>query len=236
MEILCRDVVGSIRHVVYLHGIPSSPDSSKAQRFKRELEARGVSFSCPDFNEPAFETLTTTRMLHQTMAAIAAAPAGPVALIGSSLGAFVAVLAVARTGSGGVSADSEREAVARKVDRIILLAPALDFGGNRARPATTCGFDLYADAARYDAFDVAFDQPALVYQGTRDDTVDPAMVAALVARALQCRSAPPGRRPPAHGVNGRDLAGVRAVSRGLKKIPGVVFGAKEQSGNDSRYL
>ena len=174
-----------VRHVIYLHGFASSPGSSKARRFARELERVGVGMSCPDFNEPSFETLTVTRMLEQTRAAIEAAGSGPIALIGSSLGAFVAVHAAA----------------AATVDRLILLAPALDFGGNRLRqlgphgidawrargalrvfhyalnrPADV-GFALYEDAARYDAFTVDLTRPALVFQGTRDASVDPSMVA-----------------------------------------------------------
>jgi len=35
----------------------------KAQRFGRELASRGVGYTCPDLNLPAFETLTVTRML-----------------------------------------------------------------------------------------------------------------------------------------------------------------------------
>ena len=58
-------LMSAVRHVVYLHGFASSPASSKAQRFRRELAPLGVGFSCPDFNEPAFETLTVTRMLDQ---------------------------------------------------------------------------------------------------------------------------------------------------------------------------
>jgi pimeloyl-ACP methyl ester carboxylesterase len=173
-------------HVVYLHGFASSPDSSKARRFGQELAARSVGFSCPDLNEPAFETLTITRMLDQTRAAIAGA-AAPVALVGSSLGAFVAVHAAALDLTG-------------KVDRLVLLAPALDFGGNRLRhlgehgveewrargslrvfhyalnEPRDVGFALYEDAARYDAFAVALRQPALVFQGRNDASVDPAMV------------------------------------------------------------
>ena len=49
-----------------------------------------------DLNLPSFEDLTVTRMLDQTAEAIRQAPRGPVALIGSSLGAFVAVHAAAR--------------------------------------------------------------------------------------------------------------------------------------------
>jgi pimeloyl-ACP methyl ester carboxylesterase len=179
--------LGAVGHVVYLHGFTSSPSSSKARRFARELAARGVGTTVPDFNLPAFETLTVTRMLGQAASAIASAPAVPVALIGSSLGAFVAVQAAVR----------DRTA---RVDRLILLAPALDFGGNRMRElgdrgleewrATgrlrvfhhalnqhrDVGFGLYEDAAGYSALDLQLERPALVFQGTRDASVDPEMV------------------------------------------------------------
>jgi pimeloyl-ACP methyl ester carboxylesterase len=172
-----------VRHVVYLHGFASSPLSSKATWFERELTAHGVGFSCPDFNEPAFETLTVTRMLAQVRQAIAAASAAPVALVGSSLGAFVALHAAAADRTG-------------RVDRLVLLAPAIDFGGNRLRQLGAHGIDewrrsgslrlfhygyneprdvgfaLYEDAAGYDAFAVPVRQPALVVQGRQDDLVD----------------------------------------------------------------
>jgi len=175
-----------VRHVIYLHGFASSPASSKAQRFAAELSRRGVGYSCPDFNEPSFETLTATRMLEQTRVEIERATA-PVALVGSSLGAFVAVHA----------ADLDRTG---KVDRLVLLAPALDFGGNRLRQLgehgieewrrrgklqifhyahnemREVGFALYEDAARYDAITLKLKHPALVFQGRRDASVDPDMV------------------------------------------------------------
>lgn len=179
--------VTPIRHVVYLHGFASSPQSSKASWFERELTARGVGYSCPDFNEPAFETLTVTRMLAQVRDAVAAAPAGPVALVGSSLGGFVALHAAAADETG-------------RVDRLVLLAPAIDFGGNRLRQLgehgidewrrsgslrlfhygyhepRDVGFALYEDAARYDAFAVPIRQPALVVQGRQDDLVEASTV------------------------------------------------------------
>ena len=175
-----------IRHVIYLHGFASSPASSKAQRFAAELATRGVGYACPDFNEPSFETLTVTRMLEQTRAEIQRATT-PVALVGSSLGAFVAVHAADRDFTG-------------KVDRLVLLAPALDFGGNRLRQLgehgiedwrrrgklqifhyahnepRDVGFALYEDAARYDAITLQLKHPALVFQGRHDASVDPAMV------------------------------------------------------------
>jgi len=175
-----------IGSAVYLHGFASSPSSSKATRFGRELAALGVPFSCPDLNEPDFSTLTVTRMLRQTAAVIDAATA-PVALIGSSLGAFVALHAAAAAGPA-------------TVDRLILMAPALDFGGNRLRQLgevgieewrrsgklrvhhyasgqpRDVGFELFEDAAQYDAFTLDLALPMLVFQGRQDASVDPGMV------------------------------------------------------------
>ena len=176
----------AVRSAIYLHGFASSPASSKATRFGRELEARGIAYHCPDLNAPAFETLTTTRMLAQTRALVEQC-AAPVALIGSSLGGFVAVHAAAQDRSG-------------KIDRLILMAPAFDFGGNRMRQLGDTGidewrragrleffhyafneprhvgFELYEDAARYDAFGLEMSLPILIFQGTRDASVDPGMV------------------------------------------------------------
>jgi uncharacterized protein len=171
--------------VLYLHGFASSAQSSKARFFREKLAAHGVEVVTPDFNEPDFSTLTITRMLAQVRAEIDMTP-GPVALIGSSLGAFVAVNAAAREPA--------------RVDRLILLAPALDFGGNRMRDLGDRGLDewrrtntlqvfhygygrlvpvhyeLYSDATQYDALNAAVEQPVLIFQGTRDTAVDPATV------------------------------------------------------------
>jgi uncharacterized protein len=173
-------------HVLYLHGFASSAQSTKAAFFRTQLAAHGIDVHTPDFNRPDFSTLTVTRMLGQVHDVIAALPAGPVALIGSSLGAFVAVHAALR--------ESDR------VDRLVLLAPALDFGGRRMRALGDTGiddwrrinrldvfhhgfgrmmgvhFELYADAARYDAVHARLDLPIQVFQGTGDTAVDPVSV------------------------------------------------------------
>ena len=172
-------------HVLYLHGFASSAQSSKAAFFRSQLSAHGVDVQTPDFNAPDFSTLTVSRMLDQVHDAIAKSPA-PVALIGSSLGGFVAVHAAVRD--------------AGRVERIVLLAPALDFGGNRMRDLGDRGieewrrtnqlevfhygfgrlmpvhYELYADAARYDAFNARPDVPIQIFQGRRDTLVDPVTV------------------------------------------------------------
>ena len=169
-------------HVFYLHGFASSARSSKATFFAGKLRALGIELHTPDFNEPDFSTLTITRMVDQVSRAIDGV-SGPVVLIGSSMGAFVAVQVALRHPD--------------RVSHLVLLAPALDFGGNRMRSLGDAGleewqrtghlnvfhygygrmmpvhYELYADARRHDCVNAALAMPIQVFQGRRDDAVDP---------------------------------------------------------------
>jgi uncharacterized protein len=174
-------------HVLYLHGFASSAQSSKATFFRTRFATHGVEVLTPDFNAPDFSRLTVSRMLDQVSDALSRIPNGEeVALIGSSLGGFVAVHTAVRH--------------PQRIARIVLLAPALDFGGNRMRRLGNQGieewrrtnqlevfhysygrmmpvhFELYTDAARYDAFNADVLAPTLVFQGEHDDSVDPETV------------------------------------------------------------
>jgi pimeloyl-ACP methyl ester carboxylesterase len=172
--------------VIYLHGFCSSGQSGKASYLGRKFRERGIAFQAPDLNLPDFSTLTTTRMLAQTRALIDA-DGEPVTLIGSSLGAWVAVNAAA--------------AWPDRIAHLVLLAPALDLrdlGGDRLEEWKTTGqlnvfhfaygrvmpvhYELYEDARRYDAFNADVRMPVLVFQGRRDATVNPATVEAWAAR------------------------------------------------------
>ena len=185
--------------VVYLHGFASSPASSKAEFLKRRLAARGVAFHCPDLNQPDFSTLTASRMIARTAALVSTLPPGPVALFGSSLGAFVA-LQVAEQAAAKAAAKAPQP-----IAQLVLLAPALDFGrrpvgdlgaAGMARwretgwwelthyasgEATRVHYELFRDARRYDSFAARRPIPTLVLQGRRDDVVDPDMVARYAA-------------------------------------------------------
>jgi pimeloyl-ACP methyl ester carboxylesterase len=187
-------------HVFYLHGFASSARSSKARFFGERLASLGLPLHLPDFNEPDFFTLTVTRMLDQVDDAIAALPAGPVTLIGSSLGAFVAWHAAARRASRNAGVGAGDGSGSHPVQKLVLLAPALDFGKNRMKELGEEGlakwkatnrleffhygygepravhYELYDDARRYDSTRVNADVPTLVFHGRRDALVDPVMV------------------------------------------------------------
>jgi uncharacterized protein len=171
--------------VVYLHGFASGPQSSKATWFAERLRGHRIMMRCPDFNAPDFATLTISRMLDQLGSELDGVR-GPVALMGSSLGGTLAILAADR--------------LADRVDRVVLLAPAVMFAkpGHHLLPPERIdewrrkgalpffhyadsrerllNFAFYEDSLTYDPFRAALRQPTLVFQGLRDTSVDASTV------------------------------------------------------------
>ncbi len=166
--------------VFYLHGFASSSRSTKAGYFAERLGEHGIALRAPDFNEPDFSTLTVTRMLDQLGRELAGVERA--ALMGSSLGGMLAILAAAR--------------FTQQVERLVLLAPAVMFAkpGHHLLPPERIeewrrrgalpffhyaygeerplNFAFYEDSLAHDAFDARFEQPTLVFQGLRDASVD----------------------------------------------------------------
>ena len=185
-----------MRHLIYLHGFGSSPESNKARLFAERLEPLGTTVHRPDLNGPDFSTLTTTRMIAQVEQTMTRLPPGPLMMVGSSLGGYVAYLVAVRQDQ----ARAAGQAIPSPVDRLVLLAPALDFGRSGFGSLDAAGLDqwrqtdryevmhyalnrimpirfaLYKDAQKYDAFSERLATPTLVFQGQRDEVVDPAMV------------------------------------------------------------
>jgi pimeloyl-ACP methyl ester carboxylesterase len=177
------------RHLFYLHGFASSPKSTKVGFFRERLRAHGLELRSPDFNQPDFATLTLTRMLDQLGAELAALGGTPATLFGSSLGGTLAILAAER--------------FAAQVDRLVLMAPAVMFAkpGHHLLPPDKIeewrrrgslpffhyadnverelNLAFYEDSLRYDAFSATVRQPALIFQGLRDASVDPRTVEAF---------------------------------------------------------
>jgi pimeloyl-ACP methyl ester carboxylesterase len=174
---------------IWLHGFASGPQSSKGQFARARLLDQGVHLVITDLNEPSFFDLTVSRMLEQVD--VLAQGDEPLALFGSSLGGFTAATwAATRPGRTG---------------KLILLAPAFDLAPRwaaRMGPAELArwrkqgkyAFDHYArgrkeelsirfldDAGKHASYPLPR-CPTLVFQGRRDDTVDPAVAREFVRR------------------------------------------------------
>jgi pimeloyl-ACP methyl ester carboxylesterase len=161
---------------IYLHGFASGPLSRKAQAFREALASRGIQLEIPDLARGDFEHLTISGQLRVIENILGNAPCR---LVGSSMGGYLAALYAA----------SHPE-----VDRLVLLAPAVDFAarwremqgaqaiahwkdtgwldvfhyGDKATRRVHYG--LLEDAANFPGFP-DFRQPAWIYHGVNDAVV-----------------------------------------------------------------
>lgn len=98
--------------VLYLHGLASSPVGRKKAILEEALAPEGIAVVAPDLNAPSFERLRFETIVAQ--AAAAAAETRPAVVVGSSLGALVALTLAHDAGPTGPP--------------LVLVAPALAFG------------------------------------------------------------------------------------------------------------
>jgi len=96
-----------VRSVLYFHGFASSPASAKITSLRPLLEPHGIALDVPDLNVPSFSQLDWNAMVARALAHAHANP--PAVVVGSSLGALVALEVVRR----GVEAP------------LVLIAPAI---------------------------------------------------------------------------------------------------------------
>jgi pimeloyl-ACP methyl ester carboxylesterase len=184
--------------LLYLHGFASGPSSNKARFLSERLRALGVPMEVPDLTpgDGGFERSSPSSMLAIAEATLARG-APPHAIIGSSLGGYLAALAASRDPS---------------VERLVLMAPAfrlferwerrlgpgelerwrregletMHYASNRQR---RIGWQFFEDARRLPAFPEVR-VPALCIAGTRDETVPFADVEAFAARTPTARLVP----------------------------------------------
>ena len=181
--------------LLYLHGFASGPSSHKARVLSARFAAIGVHFEIPDLTpgDDGFERSSPSAMLAIANGLLARA-APPHAVIGSSLGGYLAAVAASRD---------------PRIERLVLLAPAfrlferwsarltpaeladwrasgletMHYASNRRRRV---GWQFFEDAQGFPAFPEVR-VPTLCVAGTRDETVPIADVEAFVARTPSAR-------------------------------------------------
>ena len=116
-------VRGKTPGVVWLSGYRSDMDSTKATALDAEAERRGLGLLRFDYSghgrsDGRLEDGTISRWLEETLTLLRAESEGPQIVVGSSMGGYLALLAIRALTKAGE---------AERVKGLILLAPAVDF-------------------------------------------------------------------------------------------------------------
>ena len=107
----CRQM-SAAQALLYLHGLASSPKGRKREMLEDRFGPDGFEVVAPDLNVPSFRELSFAEMCAEAF--VACAEIRPRIVVGSSLGALVALAVADLQGSTGPP--------------LVLIAPALGFG------------------------------------------------------------------------------------------------------------
>jgi len=166
---------------IYLHGFASGPGSQKALIFKDRFEKARLPLTIPDLQQGDFENLTLTKQISLVQSIIDRKPDTRFALIGSSMGAYVAAL----------TAETRKE-----IEALYLMAPGFNFlnrwmenmGWDRNRldsiqdlirvfhysynAEVNLNTNLFRDAMHWDSLLLTCDIPTRLVHGLHDETVN----------------------------------------------------------------
>ena len=188
--------------LLYLHGLASSPRGRKAAILEQRFLKDGFHVAAPDLNVPSFRELSFREMVRTASSAVAVSR--PDVLVGSSLGALVALSVAPELGENGPP--------------LVLIAPALAFG-ERWKTKLPEGdvFDLFHHGeGRSEPIHRRFFEemalisadvepppvPVSVVMGTEDESVPFEQVKSVWARWVSSGRLPRGSR--FHRIEGGD--------------------------------
>jgi pimeloyl-ACP methyl ester carboxylesterase len=166
---------------IYLHGFASGPGSQKACIFRKYFENAQLSITIPDLQQGDFENMTLTKQISLVQSIIDGKPGVDFALIGSSMGAYIA----------GLLAETRKE-----IKALYLMAPGFNFlnrwmenlGWDKDSLSSTpdlirvfhysynkevnLSTDLFRDAINWDSLSLTRNIPIRIVHGLHDETVN----------------------------------------------------------------
>ncbi|GAB4550641.1 MAG: hypothetical protein OHK0023_16810 [Anaerolineae bacterium] len=123
----------------------------------RRFAEHGLTLRVPNLNVPSFEKITLTAQIARVAEEITALPEGDVCLVGSSMGAAVALHTANSTEVG------------KRVSKIMLLAPAFDFVDNRRQQFGEIGLETWRTNGTYPFMHYAYGEEKQVHYGLIED-------------------------------------------------------------------
>jgi pimeloyl-ACP methyl ester carboxylesterase len=178
--------MGYLPEIIYLHGLGSSPGSTKAQLVSNHYRGLGATVHAPSLALPSFEHLSVDEVVATVMASVQRVPLERgVFLIGSSFGGFVATQAFHRL------ARLDRD----RIRGLVLLAPVFypwhetqtlltpeveerwkrvgvyPIVESETGQEVAVHYRFVEELRRYDSNEVSLSVPTLIVHGTRDVTV-----------------------------------------------------------------
>jgi uncharacterized protein len=160
---------------IYLHGFASGPNSNKARVFKKRFDELNIPLHIPDLQEDDFENLTLSRQVKFVQTIIDAERHKKFALIGSSMGGYLASLLA-----------QNRESV----KALYLMAPGFNFLNRwrkklkifetplisvfhyRYNKEVFLNTYLFRDAEIWESLPLERNIPTFIVHGLHDETVD----------------------------------------------------------------
>jgi pimeloyl-ACP methyl ester carboxylesterase len=159
-----------VKSILYLHGFASSPDGRKIALLREALPQADFLVVAPDLNRPSFERLDFEAMVSEAVRVAEAER--PAVVVGSSLGALVALEAAGR----GIQAP------------LVLIAPALGFGPRwteKLAPGDPVSFFHHGQGRELQIHRRFFEQMAQV-----DADLDPPVVPVAILMGKKDESVP----------------------------------------------
>ncbi|WP_455464370.1 alpha/beta hydrolase [Candidatus Hodarchaeum mangrovi] len=146
--------------IFYFYGFASSPQSDKAQFFKKKFESEGIEFNLLDYipTKSHFSHLRVSILLEELNTVILSLKPSKIILFGSSFGAYLAAWLAKKNPD--------------KIMKLILMAPALIFSSKTILQFMGTSFREWEETGYLDIFHFRYNTTIPLYYSFYRDLVD----------------------------------------------------------------